>query len=524
MAISKVIFNGVTQMDVTGNTVTANTLVSPETATKADGTEITGSLVPKSQSDLTVSGATVTVPAGVYSTQATKSVSSGSATPASSISGTGASVSSSSTTITLSKSVSNTPTVSAGYISSGTSGSSSVSLSATDSNFTAENIKKDVTLFGKTGSYEGGSSANIQSSKSYTVSASGSQTISPDSGYDAMGEVALTVPAQTLPTTTSTTGTGTNLLTIGRSTSTRYLNIPTGYNGTASRYTISSVANGSASPASTITGTGATVTTGTNTITLSKSVSNTPTVSAGYISSGTAGNSSVSLTASVAVESGGYVAPLASTVPSSNQTVISAGTYVSGDIYISQESNFIASNVKKDVTLWGLTGTYEGSGGATNFVTGTFTTGSSTSTVESLSITYGGSGYPIMLAIWVEGGCYNSSGASGWYNSLTRYAVGQVIITKGVTTSTPTYTTSGAANYGTIQVLYKNSTSSATSYSSTRASNANSYSSSNANGTSTTCVRWKGNKSLSYYVSGGTSSTYGLLASTTYRYVIYYSA
>lgn len=84
----------------------------------------------KSSSDLTASGATVTAPAGYYASNATKSVSSGSATPASSISGSSATVSTGTNTLTLSKTVSNTPQVSAGYVSSGTSGNSSVSLTA----------------------------------------------------------------------------------------------------------------------------------------------------------------------------------------------------------------------------------------------------------------------------------------------------------------------------------------------------------------------------------------------------------
>lgn len=188
MAISKVIFNGVTQMDVTQDTVTPNTLVSPETATKADGTQITGALESKTSSDLTASGATVTVPAGVYSSQASKSVGTGTATSALSISATGATVSTGTNTLTLSKSVSNTPRITtAGYISSGTAGNSSVSLTASittkaaatitpttsnqtiasgtyltgiqtitgDTNLTAANIKKDISIFGVTGSYEG---------------------------------------------------------------------------------------------------------------------------------------------------------------------------------------------------------------------------------------------------------------------------------------------------------------------------------------------------------------------------------
>lgn len=96
----------------------------------ANGTKYTGSIETKTGSDLSASGATVTVPAGYYAAQATKSVSSGSATPAATISGTSASVSTGTNTLTLSKSVSNTPQVSAGYVASGTAGNSSVSLTA----------------------------------------------------------------------------------------------------------------------------------------------------------------------------------------------------------------------------------------------------------------------------------------------------------------------------------------------------------------------------------------------------------
>lgn len=42
MAFSKIIFNGSTLMDVTGDTVTASTLISGNTAHDASGTQITG--------------------------------------------------------------------------------------------------------------------------------------------------------------------------------------------------------------------------------------------------------------------------------------------------------------------------------------------------------------------------------------------------------------------------------------------------------------------------------------------------
>lgn len=96
----------------------------------ANGVKVTGSIPSKSSSDITASGATVTVPAGNYASQATKSVASGSATPAASMSATGATVTPGTNTLKLSKSVSSTPQVSAGYVASGTAGSTSVELTA----------------------------------------------------------------------------------------------------------------------------------------------------------------------------------------------------------------------------------------------------------------------------------------------------------------------------------------------------------------------------------------------------------
>lgn len=88
----------------------------------------------KSSTDLTASGATVTVPAGYYSAQASKAVASGSAkTPETTITAIPSiSVSASGLiTATASTSQSVTPSVSAGYVSSGTAGTVSVSGSNT---------------------------------------------------------------------------------------------------------------------------------------------------------------------------------------------------------------------------------------------------------------------------------------------------------------------------------------------------------------------------------------------------------
>ena len=161
-----------------------NKMLSGNTAYGANGTKYTGSIASKTGTDITASGDTVTVPAGYYSSQQTKTVASGSATAPASISGTSATVSTGTNTLTLSKTISVTPTVSAGYVSSGTSGNSSVSLTASvttkgattytpgtsdqtiasgtyltgaqtisgDADLVASNIKSGVTIFGVSGS------------------------------------------------------------------------------------------------------------------------------------------------------------------------------------------------------------------------------------------------------------------------------------------------------------------------------------------------------------------------------------
>lgn len=156
--------------------------------------------------------------------------------------------------------------------------------------------------------------------------------------------------------------------------------------------------------------------------------------------------------------------------------------------------------------------------GASNFVTGTFTTGSSAG-ANTLTIPYDGNGYPIAAMIVVENGAYNTA-ASTWYNSVQRYAVGQWTMTKSVFTSAPTYTTSGTQNQGVTTWIYKNSTSSSTSYTRSSAMNTNVFSSSNASNAGATCVRFRSKTQLSYYVN---TSSYGLHPGVTYRYFVVYS-
>ena len=131
---------------------------------------------------------------------------------------------------------------------------------------------------------------------------------------------------------------------------------------------------GSVTAPSTISGTGASLSTGTNTLTLSKTISVTPVVTtAGYVSSGTAGNSAVSLTASVTTQAAQTI------YPSTSDQSISSGRYLTGaqTIKAVTTSNLTAANIKKGVTITvgdsadadriaSVTGTYEGGGSSMN--------------------------------------------------------------------------------------------------------------------------------------------------------------
>ena len=193
-----------------------------------------------------------------------------------------------------------------------------------------------------------------------TISPSTSdQYINIPTGYNSAGAYykISAMTTMTLPTATaSSAATGSTLkATVSRSTSDQYINIPVGYNSAAGHYKISAVANGSVTAPSSISGSSASVSTGTNTITLSKTISVTPNVTtAGYISSGTAGNSSVSLTASVTTKAA------ATYTPTTTDQSIAASTYLTGAQTIKGDANLVADNIKSGVTIFGVSGTYVG--------------------------------------------------------------------------------------------------------------------------------------------------------------------
>lgn len=123
MAINKVVYGDSTLVDLTGDTVTAEHLEQGYTAHDKAGNPVTGTLTQPSgphrtSDDLTVSGATVTAPAGIYDASASKSVATGSITPSASVSGSVIGDTESSYPVTVTPSAS----VSPGYIANGGNG------------------------------------------------------------------------------------------------------------------------------------------------------------------------------------------------------------------------------------------------------------------------------------------------------------------------------------------------------------------------------------------------------------------
>ena len=122
------------------------------------------------------------------------------------------------------------------------------------------------------------------------------------------------------------------------------LTVPAGYYATN---ITKDVAAGTAKAPTSITGSSATLTAGTNTITLKKTVSVTPVVTPGYITTGTATDSAVSLTASVTTKGAATY-----NTATSDQT-IAAGQYLTGaqTIKAVTTSNITAANILKGVVV-----------------------------------------------------------------------------------------------------------------------------------------------------------------------------
>lgn len=310
----------------------------------------------RTSSDLTASGATVTAPAGYYSSDATKSVSTMTlpTTLSNSASGTqkaefnlpdginknlvipaGYNTTQSYYTFNVPNAVYDTPTWTISKNSANFSMSCSIPISSAGYSANGFLATKGILLENKT-----------------ATPSETQQTITPTDNNHYLDSVIVSAIPSNYVGSGITSRDSTDLTASGAT-----VTAPAGYYSSAATKTITS---GSATPAASISGSSATVTAGTNTLTFTKTISNTPQVSAGYISSGTAGNTNVSLTASINTRS-------SSDLTASNLTVTApSGYYASNATKTLTDANLLATNIKKDVSIFGVTGTYEGSGGGSS--------------------------------------------------------------------------------------------------------------------------------------------------------------
>ena len=116
-------------------------------------------------------------------------------------------------------------------------------------------------------------------------------------------------------------------------------------------YASASVAAGSATMPASASGNGTIVGALNNTMNVQGTITATPQVSAGYVSAGTSGSTTVSLQTSVTTLNS------ATWTPTTSDQTIPAGRYTIGTQTIKGDANLLAENIADGVSLFGITGT-----------------------------------------------------------------------------------------------------------------------------------------------------------------------
>lgn len=227
------------------------------------------------------------------------------------------------------------------------------------------------------------------------------QTVNPDSGYDGLSKVTVNAMPTATQATPSITVSSTGLITASATQTAGY------------------VASGTESATKQLT------TQAAKTITPSTS-SQTAVASGRY----TTGAVTVAAIPSTYVKPSATKAATTYTPSTSNQT-IAAGTYCSGVQTIKGDANLVAGNIKKGTSIFGVTGSYEGSGG-----------GSGGGVSGSCSVTIDLGSTRIIALRYIDG-----DGVYKWPNNLEQTTVTATIACNSIFS---VVTSNGALNSMTI--------------------------------------------------------------------------
>lgn len=173
------------------------------------------------------------------------------------------------------------------------------------------------------------------------------------------------------------------------------------------------------------------------------------------------------------------------------------------------------------------TGTSSGGGGASNIVMGTFT-GTTTGAAMDVTLNYNGSGYPIVAVIYPTGGPYyanapSDSNAYKWYNLIQNRAIAEFFLVKSEISTTPDYSDTDSFNNMAYAIVYKNSTSSGTSYTRASGQSTNALRNTSSGGANAYgCVKFKSSTTMSVFIKG--TSPYGFAPNIEYTYHVIYSS